>query len=254
MLRGLHIAVVVPALNEERHITAVIQTMPAFVDRIWVVDDGSRDTTSERALRSGDHRVEVLRHDRTLGVGAALRTGYAAAFSAGADAVAVMAGDAQMDPSDLLPLLEPVVSGVADYSKGNRLSHSDVRRRMPVMRWLGNHVLSHLTRLVTGLSTMDSQCGFTALSKAGAEHLPMSELWHGYGYPNDLLGWIAIVGLRVVDVPVRPIYGEEVSGIRLRHALALIPALLLRVGLRRALHALRARDRTRELAQITGPG
>ena len=252
MLRGLHIGVVVPALNEERHIAAVIDTMPAFVDRIWVVDDGSDDDTGKRALQRGDIRVEVLRHPRTLGVGAALQTGYAAAFEGGADVVAVMAGDGQMHPDDLLPLLQPVIMGTADYSKGDRLRHIDVRRRMPVARWLGNHLLSRFTRIATGLSAMDSQCGYTALSKAGAERLPMTSLWRGYGYPNDLLGWMAIAGLRVVDVPVRPLYRDELSGIRWRHALALIPALLLRVMVRRALYALRTRAGIRDLAQVAG--
>lgn len=252
MLCGQHIAVVVPALNEERHIASVIATMPGFVDRIWVVDDGSVDGTAACALRMTDRRLKVLHHAKTRGVGAALRTGYLAAFAAGADVVAVMGGDAQMDPRDLRSLVEPVATGIADYSKGNRLQHKDARRHMPMMRWIGNHLLSRMTRVATGLSMMDSQCGYTALSRTGVARMPMAQLWHGYGYPNDLLGWVAIAKLRVVDVPVQPLYGDEVSGIRIHHALALIPALLLRVMLRRALFACSTRARIRKLVQVAG--
>ena len=252
MLGGMQIAAVVPAYNEARHIARVIETMPSFVDRIWVVDDGSSDETSEVALAVNEERVRILHHDNTLGVGAALRTGYAAAFAAGADVAAVLAGDGQMDPADLHALLQPVVRGVADYSKGNRLGCAELRQRMPLDRLAGNVILSWLTRLATGLSTTDSQCGYTAISRAAAERLPWERLWHGYGYPNDLLGYLAMAKLRVVDVPVRPIYGSEVSGIRYHHALALIPTLLVRVVARRMLHSLRTRLRVRQLSEVVG--
>ncbi|HEX2675901.1 MAG TPA: hypothetical protein VHM19_04660, partial [Polyangiales bacterium] len=105
--------------------------------------------------------------------------------------------------------------------------------RMPLARYLGNRVLSWLTRLATGLALSDSQCGFTALHRRAHERVPMHALWHGYGYPNDLLGWLAQHELRVRDVVVRPIYAGEASGVRLHHALVIIPGLLLRVLSRR---------------------
>src|SRR5262245_32035089 len=141
MLHGSRIAVVVPAYNEARHIAATLASMPGYVDDVIVVDDASTDDTAARATAVLDERVRVLSHSRNRGVGGALKTGYRAAFSAGADAVAVMAGDNQMHPGDLPALLAPVLAGEADYTKGDRLSHAD-RGRMPVMRFLGNHVLS----------------------------------------------------------------------------------------------------------------
>src|SRR5688500_3324543 len=149
MLQGARIAVVVPAYNEARHIAATLATMPSFVDDVIVVDDASTDDTASRAAAWGDPRVRALRHASNRGVGGALKTGYRAAFSAGADAVAVMAGDNQMHAEDLPALLAPVLSGEADYAKGDRLSHAD-RGRMPVARFIGNHVLSALTRWCTG--------------------------------------------------------------------------------------------------------
>ena len=76
MLEGKRVAVVVPAHDEEALIGETLGGIPAFVDRILVVDDGSRDATAERARAFGDARVEVISHDRNRGVGAAIVTGY----------------------------------------------------------------------------------------------------------------------------------------------------------------------------------
>jgi len=233
VLDDAKIAIVVPAFNEARHIQRTLRGIPAFVDWIVVVDDGSKDATTQLAAESGDRRVLLLRHAHNRGVGAALKTGYQAAFDAGADVAAVMAGDGQMDPADLCALLAPVLRGEADYTKGDRLSHPLARARMPAARYIGNHLLSALTRLSTGLPIRDSQCGYTALHRRALERLPLAELWDGYGYPNDLLGALRVSGGRVRDVVVRPIYGSEISGIGLRHALFVIPFLLARVVLRR---------------------
>jgi glycosyltransferase involved in cell wall biosynthesis len=232
------VAVVVPAYNEAKLIARTLESIPSYVAHVVVVDDASRDQTAARARAIRDPRVQVVRHERNRGVGAAIVTGYQVAFGAGADVCAVMAGDAQMDPRDLWSLLEPVLRGKADYAKGDRLSYPAARAHMPVARWLGNGALSLLTKLVTGLSVSDSQCGYTALSARGAAALPLDELWPRYGYPNDLLGMLAERELRVRDVTVRPVYGDEASGIGLRHALLVIPYVLARVLGRRLRSAL----------------
>src|SRR3954452_15938596 len=121
MLEGKRVAVVVPAHDEEQLIGATLAGIPAFVDRIYVVDDGSRDATIERAHEGGDTRVEVIPHDRNRGVGAAIVTGYKRALEAGDDVVCVMAADNQMDPADLETLVAPVARGQLDYAKANRL-------------------------------------------------------------------------------------------------------------------------------------
>lgn len=203
-----------------------------------MVDDASDDGTVAAAREVDDTRVRIVQHVANRGVGAAIVTGYGEAFRLGADVAVVMAGDAQMDPADLPALLAPLTEGEADYAKGNRLAFPGARARMPFTRFLGNHVLSVLTRLITGLAVTDSQCGYTAITRHAAERLPLERLWPRYGYPNDLLGEISMAGLRAVDVVVRPVYADEVSGIGLRHALFVVPYVLLRVALRRMLRAL----------------
>ncbi|MEY4580424.1 MAG: hypothetical protein RL701_5127 [Pseudomonadota bacterium] len=235
MFRNAQIAVVVPAFNESRLIASTLRAVPSYVDHIVVVDDGSHDATASCAegVAKLDPRLIVLRHAHNAGVGKALGTGYQRALAEGADVVVVMAGDGQMHPDDLAALLAPVVAGHADYAKGNRLAHPEVLRRMPLTRLVGNEVLSRLTRVATGLYVHDSQCGYTALHRRVAERLAWNELWPGYGYPNDLLGMLQRLNARVCDVVVRPVYADEESGIRLRHALFVIPYVLLRVLFRR---------------------
>jgi glycosyltransferase involved in cell wall biosynthesis len=225
MWNGLSVAVVVPAFDEEERVGRVVSGLPAWVDRVVVVDDGSRDGTTEAARRAAGGRATVLRHATNRGVGASIATGYAEAFRGGADVAVVMAGDDQMDPRDLADVLAPIAQGAA-YVKGNRFVHAE-RRRMPLERRIAGRVLAALTRFATGLDVHDSQCGYTALSARAAAKLPLSELWPRYGYPNDLLGLLGDEGLSVREVPVRPVYAGERSGIRPWHA-AVVAYVILR--------------------------
>jgi glycosyltransferase involved in cell wall biosynthesis len=233
MLQQRTIAVIVPAFNEERFIESTLTSIPEYVDHIVVVDDGSSDSTAACVQKSRDKRVVLMRHEHNRGVGAALATGYQVAFNKDADIAAVMAGDGQMDPDDLERLLQPLLLGKADYVKGNRLSHPEVRRQMPWSRWMGNLIFTVVTRWAIGAPVSDSQCGYTALSRHAAGQVPIDRLWSGYGYPNDLLGWLTLADARVHEVQVRPVYGQEVSGIGLRHVLFVIPGVLARIWLRR---------------------
>jgi glycosyltransferase involved in cell wall biosynthesis len=233
MLEGSRLFVVVPAYNEERLLAAMLAGVPSFVDEIIVVDDASRDRTGEVASALAEERVRVVRHGVNRGVGASIATGYRLALRSGADAIAVMAGDAQMHPDDLLRLALPVVRGQVDYAKGDRLGHPDVRRLMPRGRRLAGRALSFLTRRAAGLSALsDSQCGYTVIAAHAAERLDLDALYPRYGYPNDLLGRLALSGFSIRDVPVRPVYGDESSGVRPWHV-AVILGLLARTAWRR---------------------
>lgn len=216
MWLGTRISVVVPAYCEERLIGRTLGSMPKWVDAVHVVDDASADGTSDRARQVADTRVQVLRHAENRGVGAAIVTGYRAALKDGADVIAVMAGDNQMDPDDLANVVIDIARGAADYVKGNRFVHPE-RNNMPRLRRAGSKTLAALTRLCTGLFVDDTQCGYTAISAHAARALPLDELWPRYGYPNDLLGMLAARGFRVREVPVRPVYANEQSGLSAWH-------------------------------------
>jgi glycosyltransferase involved in cell wall biosynthesis len=232
VLEGARIAVVVPAYDEERWIAETVAGVPSFVDAVLVVDDASHDHTASAAARSGDPRVEVIRHADNRGVGAAIVTGYHRALAIGADVVAVMAGDGQMHPDDLEAVVTPVAAGHADYVKGDRLAHEDALRAMPLARLAGTATLAFLTRHAAGIERLsDSQCGYTAISAGALRTLggDLDRLWPRYGYPNDLLGALARHRLRIREVVVRPVYRGEASGLRVWH-LATIGYLIARVA------------------------
>ncbi len=208
---GCSVGVVVPAYNEERQIGKVLETMPDFVDHIIVVDDHSADATLERCKewqkRLGT-RLTVIEQMQRGGVGAAISSGYRRSIELGLDVVAVMAGDGQMDPADLTLIIEPVTSGKADYSKGNRLFTGEAWRKTPAVRYLGNAFLSMLTKIASGYwHVADSQSGYTAISRTALQSLDLNRVYPSYGYPNDLLVRLNINNFRVADVPVHPRYG-----------------------------------------------
>ena len=235
MYREKTIAVIVPAYNEEELIGKVLKTVPSFIDHIVVVDDGSIDRTGEvvKAHQEEDSRIIYLRHPRNEGVGRAIVTGYKWARDNEIFISVVMAGDAQMDPGDLPKLLDPVVNGEVDYSKGNRLFTGRAWRVIPKARYLGNAVLSFLTKIASGYwHVADSQSGYGAVNLEVLKTIDLDSIYKRYGMPNDFLVRLNVYQFRVRDVPVNPIYGiGERSGIRIYKVVFTLSLLLLRLFL-----------------------
>lgn len=234
MYRGLRVAVVVPAFNESRLLPVTLAGLPRFVDHVLVIDDASTDRTAMVARRKGPWALEVIRHPANQGVGGAIVTGYRRAASLGVDAAVVVGADAQMDPGEMHRLLDALVDEGADYAKGDRLGHSELWTRMPWVRLLGNRALTCLTRISSGYwHIRDSQCGYTAITRQAITRLPLGDLYPRYGFPNDLLAKLGELGARVADCPVTPIYGDEISRLRIPRVAGPIFWLILRSGGRR---------------------
>jgi glycosyltransferase involved in cell wall biosynthesis len=232
MLSGKRVAVVVPAYDEEALIEATLETIPAFVDHVYVVDDASRDATAERArsFANGDGRIDVLRHDRNSGVGAAILTGYRRARDDRVDVTCVMAGDNQMDPADLETLVAAVACGEVDYAKANRLFTGQAWQEMPRHRYFGNAALSLLTKIASGYwHVADSQSGYTAIALPMLDRLDLERIYRRYGFPNDMLVHLNVWNARVRDFPSRPVYGVgERSAMRLHSVIPRISWLLVK--------------------------
>jgi glycosyltransferase involved in cell wall biosynthesis len=232
LIEGKQVAVVVPAHDEETLLPETLAGMPDFVDRVYVVDDASRDATVERAraAAAADPRVEVVSHERNRGVGAAIVSGYKRALAEGLDVTCVMAADNQMDPTDLATLVLPVVRGEVDYAKANRLFTGQAWQLIPRHRYLGNAVLSLLTKIASGYwHVADSQSGYTAIDRETLGRLDLDRIYPRYGFPNDMLVHLNVVNARVRDFPSRPVYGVgERSGIKLRTVIPRISWLLVK--------------------------
>jgi len=167
-----------------------------------------------------------MQHKENQGVGGAIATGYKWCRDNHIDATAVMAGDAQMAPDDLPALLDPVVNGEVDYAKGNRLFTGEAWRTIPRVRYLGNAMLSFLTKIASGYwHVADSQSGYTVANLKVLQTIDLDGIYKRYGMPNDMLVKLNIYNFRVRDIPVSPIYNVgEKSGIR---PIRMIPKLLI---------------------------
>ena len=174
MYQSFRVAVVIPAYNEERLIKRTLDPASHFVDAVYVVDDASKDRTAAIVLEYSkkNPQIQLLQHSENRGVGAAIITGYKQAYKDGHDIFVVMGGDAQMDWKDISNLLNPIVAGKADYTKGNRFifgnkyTEGNAWREMPTHRILGNVTLSILTKIASGYYHLyDSQMGYTAMHR-----------------------------------------------------------------------------------------
>ena len=228
MYNGHKVGVVVLAYNVAQFIGDTIRGLPPYVDRIYVVDDGSVDQTAE-VVRSFNHgSARLIRHETNRGPGAALATGYAAALKDGMDIIVKVDGDNQMPLDHMEKIIVPIVEGRADYAKGDRISSRCNRRGMPRFRLVGNLLLTWLTRVASGYWQLnDSQNGFTAISRAALQKLGL-KLYPYYGYLNDILIKLNVYSARVLDVPMPAKYGREKSSIRLKAYIPKLSCFLLR--------------------------
>jgi hypothetical protein len=135
-----------------------------------------------------------------------------------------------MDPDDMLARVEPVARGQVDYAKANRLITGQAWQLIPRYRYLGNAVLSLMTKIASGYwHVADSQSGFTAISNSALRELDLDRLWHSYGYPNDLLVQLNVRNIRVEDVPTHPRYGVgERSSMKIWKVIPTVSYLLWR--------------------------
>ena len=253
MHNGWFTSIIIPAKNEEDYISDVITNIPDWIDLILVVDDGSTDNTSDIAKKSLDNMGRddfengssgpwsSLLRLKGEGVGNAIMKGYQYILTSKnkqhqeyylkhKSASIVMAGDGQMDPKDLAKLLEPIISGETRYSKGNRFAENMQIHNMPLKRRIGSKLLSTLTRLASGITVKDPQCGYTAVNLSIFEEINIENPWKGYGYPNWILLKLGTNSENVKEIPTKCIYRDEKSGIKLWSFLPLVAAMLF-IGL-----------------------
>ena len=245
MYKNKSIGVIVPAYNEEILLPKTLETMPSYVDKIFVIDDFSADKTLSilKDYQKKDSRIQIIIHESNKGLGQSLIDGYLEAISSEVDITAVMAGDNQMSPDDLPAVLDPIVNSEVDYVKGNRLLRDDVTSKMPRHRYIGNSILTLLTKFATGYwKIIDPQCGYTAISLKALKKIPIQKMTKGYGYNADILNMLNLKNQKVQDVEVKPVYGQEKSKIKLTSYIPLVSKLLLKLFFRRMMHKYLIRD------------
>lgn len=223
--RVLAIAVVIPAYRAARHILEVISAIGPEVTQIFVVDDACPENSGALvSAKCSDKRVEVLTHSENQGVGGAVVTGYRAALESGADIVVKIDGDGQMDPAMINDLIQPIVDGYADYTKGNRFDSLVGLREMPGIRVLGNGALSLMSKISSGYwNVTDPTNGFTAIHKDVLKAMPLDMLSKRFFFESDVLYRLSVMRAVVWDVPMEARYGNEKSNLSVLKALFEFP-------------------------------
>ncbi len=230
MHNGWHVGVVIPAKDEELFIGAVLDTIPNFVDSVVVIDDGSSDDTSKVAKTYQDksYNLTVIRLEGK-GVGGAIDAGHIEMLRNCPEPFVsvVMAGDGQMDPNDVTEVITPIIEQRCDYVKGNRFIHVDGVGNMPKVRRFASQILAFLTTLAAGIAVSDPQCGYTATSHKVLKEWNWAKSWDKYGYPNYWLIELSRLSFRVIEVPVKSIYGSEKSNLKMLRFLFSVGIMML---------------------------
>ncbi len=177
-----------------------------------------------------NERIILINMQCNGGVGSAIARGYKWCKDHGIDCSAVMAGDGQMDPSELESICRPVISQGIDYVKGNRLIHGSSELIIPKTRFFGNSVLSILTKLASGYwQVSDTQTGYSAISKKALNAITLHRIYKKYGMPNDMLVKLNIALCTVREVEIKPVYGiGEKSKMKICRVIPRLSWLLLR--------------------------
>ncbi len=232
------VAVVIPCYRVEHKIGPLIASLPPFLKHIIVVDDASPDETAAIVMEAAkqDSRIILLRHPGNQGVGGAMLTGFRKALALNAQIVVKLDGDGQMDPAHLPNLLQPIIQGRADYTKGNRFRDFQALQKMPVIRRVGNMGLGFLTKAATGYwNLFDPTNGFVAIHGKVLAQLPLARIDRSYFFETSMLANLYLLGAVVKDVPMPAHYGDEVSSLSVWRSLVEFPVKLLKTFLRRLL-------------------
>ncbi|MBP8163874.1 MAG: glycosyltransferase family 2 protein [Anaerolineales bacterium] len=232
------IAMVIPAYRVERDVEAVLHSLPPYIKHIIVVDDASPDSTFERvtAAAQKDERILLLRHLQNQGVGGAMLTGFQKALELNAQIIIKLDGDGQMDPARIPALIEPLIEGKADYTKGNRFRDFKSLQMMPFVRRVGNLGLSFLTKVATGYwNLFDPTNGFFAIRAEVLARLPFDKIDRRYFFETSMLANLYLLNALVLDIPMPARYGSETSSLSIRRALFEFPYKLSTIFLRRIL-------------------
>ena len=197
------------------HILDTLSEIGKEVSYIFVVDDACPDGSGKLVQEKiSDNRVKVIFHEENQGVGGAMVTGYKAALQTDADIIVKLDGDGQMDPKLIGDLINPIVAGRADYTKGDRLDSLTGLSQMPSIRLIGNAGLSLLTKISTGYwNITDPTNGFTAIHRDVLRALPLDMLSKRFFFESDMLFRLSLYKAVVWDVPMQARYGTEKSNL-----------------------------------------
>lgn len=230
------LAVIIPAYQAGQTIQMVLENMPEYIGLIIVVDDASKDDTFEKVkqVQLKNPKIHLLHHSANQGVGGAMLTGYKYAIQENADILIKIDSDGQMDAHYIVKLVQPIIDGSADFTKGNRFMHIRHLESMPPIRKLGNIGLSLLIKLASGYwNIFDPTNGFTAINANILKCLELENVDKRYFFESSMLLEMGIARAVVQDIFIPAKYGGEKSSLSIIDSLFRFPPKLLKGFIKR---------------------
>ncbi len=238
------ISVVIPCYKVKSRILQVISNIGPEVQKIYAVDDFCPENSGKCIEENcKDPRVKVIYHTSNKGVGGAVITGYKEAISGGAEIIIKLDGDGQMNPALIPNLIKSILSGDADYCKGNRFFHIESLSAMPNIRLFGNSILSLTNKLVNGYwNIVDPTNGFTAIHSKALILLPLDKIDNRYFFESDMLFRLSTIRAVVKDVAMDSIYNGEKSNLKISRVIFDFPSKYLNRFIKRIFYNYLLRD------------
>lgn len=232
MYKDKIIGIVIPYFNDLKHIHTVIKKIPDFIDIIIIVDDKS----SESLPTFKSEKIKIIRNIKNLGVGGATITGFKKILDFNPFVVVKMDADDQMDPRYLPDLLDPIIDGKSEYSKGNRYFDIEAIKKIPIIRRIGNLGLSFLTKIATGYwNNFDPTNGYFAIKASYLKKINLVSLHKRFFFETSLIAQLYFHDVRIMDVPMHAIYKGEKSSLKVWKELFRYPLKLSKIFIKRIL-------------------
>ncbi|MGB3079313.1 MAG: glycosyltransferase family 2 protein [Saprospiraceae bacterium] len=232
------ISVVIPCYNVSRHIEHVISELPETISYIIAVNDCSKDDTENilARLATVNKKIIHLSHSINQGVGGAMITGYIKSMELNSDITIKIDGDGQMDTTYIDAMIDPIVAGKADFTKGNRFRDFNALRKMPLSRRFGNLGLSFLIKAASGYwNIFDPNNGFTAIKNETLKTIDLNKIHKRYFFESSMLIEMYHANAVVRDIEMKARYGDEVSGLSATRSFFEFPPKLFTAFIKRIL-------------------
>lgn len=207
---------VIPAYNEIKHISDIINRSKKFCDYVIVVDDGSLDNTFEIAQKAG---ADTLRLSINMGKGTALKTGCEYAIHHGADIIIFIDADGQHDPSDIPKFVAQLET--SDIVFAYRIFN----QKMPLVFRFGNKVINKTIRILFGINLRDTQCGYRAFNKDVYRKIRWTAM--DYTIESEMIAYTAKSGLKYSQVPIQTVYNEDYKGTTIFDGIKIVINMLI---------------------------
>jgi dolichol-phosphate mannosyltransferase len=234
-MKKFKVAIIIPCFKVKKHISKVLNKIPNWVDKVICVDDFCPENSGEFIKKKfKNSKIKVIFNNRNLGVGGATIKGFQEIKKNNIDFVFKVDGDNQMDLSLLRFFLIPIIKNEADFVKGNRFTKLSNFEKMPLLRVLGNVMLSFVSKISSGYwNIFDSTNGYFCMNTKILDRIPLHKISKGFFFENDLLNWFYLYRVNITDIPITAIYNNEKSNINLLSVLIFFPILFIRNFLRR---------------------